>query len=145
MNDGRPSWDEYFMAIAHLVKKRATCPRKSVGAVLVRDKQLVSSGYNGAPRGHKHCIEIGCELVNNHCMRVVHAEQNVIAQAATQGHSTEGSTMYVTTYPCNICLKMAINAGVKELVYDEDYPDPVVVNILKEANVKFRKFEGKRI
>lgn len=145
MTDNRPSWDEYFMSIAHLVKRRATCPRKSVGAVLVKDKQMISSGYNGAPRGHKHCTEVGCELVNNHCMRVVHGEQNSIAQAAARGISTEGSTMYVTTYPCNICLKIAINAGVKELVYDEDYPDPVVVKILQEANVKFRKFEGKKV
>ncbi len=133
------------MAIAHLVNKRSTCPRKSVGAVLVRDKQIISTGYNGAPRGHKHCTEIGCELVNNHCLRVVHAEQNAIAQAAAKGFATEHSTLYVTTYPCNICLKIAINAGVKELVYDEEYADPVVVKILQEANVKFRKFEGKKI
>ncbi len=133
------------MSIAWLVNKRSTCPRKSVGSVLVKNKQIISTGYNGAPRGHKHCTEVGCELVNNHCLRVVHAEQNSIAQAASRGVATEGSTLYVTTYPCNICLKIAINAGIKEIVYDEEYADPISVKVLREADVKFRRFQGRKL
>jgi len=139
----RPSWDEYFMSIAFEVAKRSTCPRLQVGAILVRDRRILTTGYNGAPAGTKHCTEVGCKMVGEHCIRTVHAEQNAIIQAALHGISTEGSAMYSTHEPCQLCCKIAINAGVKRIVYGKDYPDEFARQLLAEAGVALVKFEKK--
>ena len=143
----RPSKDEYFMLIAKLVSLRATCPRLRVGAVAVKDGYILATGYNGAPRGMDHCIDVGCIIVDDHCHRAVHAEQNVIAMAARKGISLEGATLYVTHFPCDTCFKLVINAGIKEIVYEEMYPNPVTDALLKEAKakgiIKIRQFKLK--
>jgi len=146
MTEERPSWDEYFMRIAHVVASRSTCLRRKVGAVLVKDKRILATGYNGAPKGLPHCEtclreELGVPSGQRHELcRGVHAEQNAIIQAAVFGVSTKGAVLYTTTFPCIICAKMLINAEVDEIVYDSDYEDPESLKILKEAGVKMRKF-----
>jgi len=141
----RPSWDEYFMRIAHVVASRSTCLRRKVGAVLVKDKRILATGYNGAPKGLPHCKtclreELGVPPGQRHELcRGAHAEQNAIIQAAVFGVSTKGAVLYTTTFPCIICAKMLINAEVEEIVYDSDYEDPESLKILKEAGVKMRK------
>jgi dCMP deaminase len=117
----RPSIDEYFMTIAHAVATRATCPRASVGAVLVRDKRILTTGYNGSCTGLPSCLEAKCLMVDDHCARSVHAEINAIIQAALHGVSTAGATCYATHYPCLTCAKSLINAGVVRVVYHEGY------------------------
>lgn len=141
----RPSWDEYFMEMAILTSKRSTCLRRQVGAVIVKDRHIIATGYNGAPRGIKHCEERGgClrEKLNvpsgeRHelCM-AVHAEQNAIIQAATLGQSIEGGVIYVTNQPCVICAKMIINAGISRIVVREGYPDQLAIDILGEAGLR---------
>jgi dCMP deaminase len=146
MTDNRPSWDKYFMEIAHKVAGRSTCPRLHVGAVIVKDRRIISTGYNGAPRGLPHCTEVGCLTIKtnengeekDHCVRVVHAEQNAIIQAALAGTSTENSTIYVTHEPCFNCTKMIINAGIKKIVFDKPYPDTVAKEFLKNAGVEIK-------
>lgn len=140
----RPSWDEYFLSIAKLIQTRSTCIRRQVGALLVKDKYIVSTGYNGAPSGSPHCEDIGClrQQLNipsgerHELCRAVHAEQNAITQAAFFGASTNGSTMYVTCQPCVICAKMMINAGIKKVVYIEGYDDTLSLDMLEEAGVE---------
>ncbi|MCD4732807.1 cytidine/deoxycytidylate deaminase family protein [bacterium] len=138
----RPSWDQYFLKIARLVATRATCLRRAVGAVLVRDRHLLATGYNGAPTGLKHCEELGGCLreqlgipsgTRHEICRGTHAEQNAIAQAARFGLSTDGATIYVTNHPCSICTKILINAGIQRIVYAEGYPDELAVKLLAEA------------
>lgn len=136
----RPGWDEYFMQIARTVATRATCPRLSVGAVLVREHRILTTGYNGAPRGVAHCSEAGCLLVNDHCMRATHAEANAIVQGALHGVSLEGSTAYCTHQPCVNCSKLLISAGVAKIVYDVAYPDPIAAELLGEAGVALVQF-----
>ena len=140
----RPSWDEYFMEMAELTAKRSTCLRRQVGAVIVKDKHAVATGYNGAPHGIKHCDEIGgCirQQLNipsgqrHEICRALHAEQNAIIQAAKMGHSVEGGTIYITHQPCAICSKMIINAGIKKIIVKEGYPDDLAVSILEEAGI----------
>ncbi len=146
----RPSWDTYFMQIAHLVATRATCPRRSVGAIVVKDKHIVATGYNGAPAGLPHCPPDGernewprgC-LIAGHCMRSLHAEQNCLLQAAKIGMSCNGSTMYVTCQPCNTCAKMIINAGIQRVVYEGDYPDDFSLELFRDSKLGvFRYREG---
>lgn len=145
----RPSWDEYFLEVAHLVAKRATCLRRSVGAVLVKDKKILATGYNGSPSGLAHCLDIGClreklkipSGQRHELCRGLHAEQNVLVQAALYGISTKGSVLYVTNQPCIICAKMLINAGIKEIVTSSDYPDEMAFDFLKEAKIKIRRIE----
>ncbi|MEJ5306705.1 MAG: dCMP deaminase family protein [candidate division WOR-3 bacterium] len=143
--DKRPSWDEYFMEITKLVASRATCLRRKVGAIIVKDRHILSTGYNGPPKGVKHCDELGgClrEKLNvpsgerMELSRAVHAEQNAIIQAAKLGINIEGADMYVTNQPCFICAKMIINAGIKRVIINEGYPDKYAEEILKEANVE---------
>jgi dCMP deaminase len=136
----RPGWDEYFMQIARTVATRATCPRLSVGAVLVREHRILTTGYNGAPRGVAHCSEAGCMLVNDHCMRATHAEANAIVQGALHGVSLAGSTAYCTHQPCVNCSKLLISAGVQKIIYDVGYPDPVASELLAEAGVAIVQF-----
>ena len=145
----RPSWDEYFLEVAHLVAKRATCLRRLVGAVLVKDKKILATGYNGAPSGLIHCFDIGCireklkipSGQRHELCRGLHAEQNVILQAALYGVSTKGSTLYLTNQPCVICAKMLINAGIKEIVIADGYPDDLAKKFLKEAKIRVRKIK----
>ena len=117
----RPGWDEYFLEIASVVAKRSTCNRASVGAVLVRDRFILATGYNGAAKGMPHCDDVGHEIVDGHCIRTVHAEVNSIIQAARLGKSTEGATLYLTISPCYDCFKMIVNAGIRKVVYKNFY------------------------
>jgi len=143
----RPSWDEYFTELAQLVSRRSTCIRRHVGAVLVKDKKILATGYNGAPSGLKHCIDIGCirERLNipsgerHELCRGLHAEQNALIQAALYGVSVRESILYSTNQPCIICSKMLINAGIREIVIAEGYPDKMAMEFLKEAKVRIRK------
>lgn len=145
----RPDIDEYFLEIADVVAKRSTCPRANVGAVLVRNKMIISTGYNGAPRGLKHCTDVGCRVVSQHCIRTTHAEQNAVAQAAYNGVSTKDTTLYCTHFPCDICLKILINSGVRRIVYSTDYRNPISSEIISECRdievVQFRKGSQKSI
>lgn len=143
----RPTWDEYFLEVARLVARRATCLRRSVGAVLVKDKKILATGYNGAPSGVRHCSDIGCirdklkipSGQRHELCRGLHAEQNVLLQAALHGVGTKGSVLYVTNQPCMICAKMLINAGITELIIAEGYPDEMSAGFLREAKVRVRR------
>ena len=144
----RPSWDEYFMEMAELTAKRSTCMRRHVGAVIVKDRHAIATGYNGAPSGIMHCEERGgcirqqlkVPSGQRHelCM-ALHAEQNAIIQAAVMGNSVEGGTIYITHQPCAICAKMILNAGIKRIVIKEGYPDELAASILDEAGLKVEK------
>ncbi|MGB5932853.1 MAG: cytidine/deoxycytidylate deaminase family protein [Anaerolineae bacterium] len=136
----RPTWDEYFMEIARQVAQRSTCPRASVGAVIVRERRILTTGYNGAPEGLLHCLEAGCIIEDDHCQRSLHAEQNAIIQAASYGVSIAGGTTYITHQPCNTCAKMIINAGLKRVIYAGEYPDELACNFLAEAGVELVLF-----
>jgi dCMP deaminase len=138
----RPGWDQYFMDIARTVGTRATCPRASVGCVLTRDRRILTTGYNGAPRGVAHCTEVGCVVVNEHCQRVTHAEANAIVQAALHGVSLQGATAYCTHQPCVNCSKLLISAGVARIVYAVAYPDEIASDLLAEAGVRLVPFES---
>ncbi|HSV73181.1 MAG TPA: cytidine/deoxycytidylate deaminase family protein [Chthonomonadales bacterium] len=129
----RPSWDDYFLKIARDVATRATCPRRSVGAVVVLDKRILTTGYNGAPHGLPHCTEVGCKMQDGHCIRTLHAEQNAIVQGALNGVTLRGATLYVTCQPCNNCAKMIINAGIVKVVFDGDYPDPFAMELFGQS------------
>lgn len=139
--------DNYFMEIAITVAKRSTCIRKNVGAIIVKENHILTTGFNGAPRGLKHCIDIGCmrEKENIHSgtrhekCRGVHAEQNAIIQAALYGIQIEKTTIYCTHQPCILCSKMIINAGIKKIIYFNSYPDEDSIKILKEANIQLIK------
>jgi dCMP deaminase len=143
-NMERPSWDSYFMQIVELVKTRSTCLRRQVGALIVKDKRILSSGYNGAPAGCMHCSEVGCirEQLNvpsgerHELCRAIHAEQNAIVQAAYSGISLNGGTMYVSLQPCSLCAKLMINAGIKRLVFKGSYPDELSMQLLDEAGIE---------
>ena len=144
--DKRPSWDEYFLGIADLVSKRSTCLRRRVGAVLVKDKRILATGYNGAPSMIAHCSETGCireklkipSGERHELCRGLHGEQNSFLQAALHGTSLKGATLYCTTQPCIICAKMIINAGIKEIIIKGGYPDKMARSILGEAGIKIR-------
>ena len=136
----RPSWDAYFMGITFEVARRSTCNRAQVGAIIVRNKRILTTGYNGAPAGLPHCTEVGCLMVNGHCARTLHAEQNAIIQAALHGVSTDGATIYVTHQPCLICAKMIINAGIARVVYGGDYPDDLARQFLEEAGIELVRY-----
>lgn len=146
----RPTWDEYFMAIVDDVATRSTCCRRKVGAILVKDKRVIATGYNGGPTGLAHCLDIGClrqklgipSGQQHELCRGVHAEQNAIIQAARYGVHTDGSILYCTTQPCAQCTKMLLNAGVTEIVFREGYPDGLALELLNESQVTFRKIEA---
>lgn len=128
MLKGRPSWEEYFLWIAKVAATRATCPRKHVGAVIVRDKNILGTGYNGSMPGKPHCEDVGCLMEDNHCVRTVHAEANAVAQAARNGVPVDGATCYTTASPCFPCLKLLASAGIRKIVFSEEYrmDDPKV-------------------
>jgi dCMP deaminase len=140
----RPSWETYFMDIARLVASRSTCRRRSVGAVIVKDKRILSTGYNGAPSGLSHCLDIGClreklkvaSGQRHELCRGIHAEQNAIIQAAYHGFSIKTSMLYCTNLPCSICTKMIINAGIYRIYYQEGYADEMSLTMLGEAGVE---------
>jgi len=140
----RPSWDSYFLRMADVVSERSTCLRRHVGAVLVRDKQIIATGYNGAPRGLPHCAEVGCIRDKNGIpsgtdvatCRANHAELNAIIQCAWNGVSTKSATLYCTLAPCTSCAKALINAGIVRVVYRKGYPDKMGLDMLKEANIE---------
>lgn len=139
----RPSWDEYFMELAQVVAKRSTCNRRSVGAVLVRDKRILTTGYNGSPPGLPHCTDVGCLMVDNHCVRAIHAEQNAIIQAALHGIDLSGATCYVTSSPCVHCSKMLIAAGIKRVVFLDAYTEALGQEMARQAGVVLERFEHK--
>ncbi|MFC1637659.1 cytidine/deoxycytidylate deaminase family protein, partial [Candidatus Margulisiibacteriota bacterium] len=147
----RPAWDDYFMKLANDVSERAICVKRKVGAVVVKDNRILSSGYNGAPKGLAHCTEQSClrKKMNvpsgerHELCRGLHAEQNAIIQAAVYGVSIDGATMYCNYQPCVICVKMIINAGIKRLVYAGGYPDKLALEMLKESKLKVDKFKSK--
>lgn len=140
----RPSWDDYFIKITHLVAERSTCLKRAVGAIIVKENRILTTGYNGAPKGLKHCSETGCirKEMNvasgqrHELCRGLHAEQNAIIQAAWHGVKIEGATMYCTYQPCVICVKMMLNAGVKKLVFTGTYPDELAAKMLRESNME---------
>jgi dCMP deaminase len=134
----RPSWDHYFMQIASDVSTRATCNRRKVGAVVVLEKRILTTGYNGAPHGLPHCTEpgVGCKMQDGHCIRTLHAEQNAIIQGALYGIALKGSSLYVTCQPCNNCAKMIINAGILRVIFDGDYPDDFAMELFKQAGIE---------
>ena len=148
----RPSWDEYFIEITHLVAKRSTCLRRQVGAVIVKDKNILATGYNGAPSGVSHCLDVGCLREKLHIpsgerhelCRGLHAEQNAIIQAAKHGTSIEGSTLYCTTMPCIICSKMIINAGIRRIVFEDGYPDQLAGEMIGESGLIIDRFPADR-
>jgi dCMP deaminase len=144
MQDNRPSWDDYFMEIATVVATRSTCLRRQVGAVIVKDRRILSTGYNGAPAGLRHCLEVGCLRESmgvpsgekHELCRGLHAEQNAVIQAALHGVSMAGSTVYSTHKPCSLCAKILINAGVTDIVFGSGYADILADEMLEEAGVK---------
>jgi dCMP deaminase len=143
MADGRPSWDEYFMTIAGQVAERSTCLRRHTGALLVKEKRILATGYNGAPSGLAHCAEVGClreklgipSGQKHELCRAIHAEQNAVVQAAKHGTAIGGATAYCTHQPCVLCAKILINAGVTEILYRDPYPDTLAEQMLSEAGV----------
>ena len=136
MKNKRISWEKYFINIALEVAKRSTCDRKNVGAVIIRDKTILSTGYNGSIRGLPHCDEVGHEMVNNHCVRTTHAEANSIVQAAKNGVKIDNSEIYVTASPCYDCFKLIINAGIQKIYYLEFYRDERIIQYAKDSKVE---------
>ena len=145
----RPSWNEYFMEIALLVRKRSTCIRRQIGCVIVSDKKIMSTGYNGAPSGLRHCLDTGClrekmgipSGQRHELCRALHAEQNAIIQAAISGINIKGATVFCTHFPCSLCAKMLINVRVDKIYYIEGYPDDLSKGLLLEANIPTEKID----
>ena len=149
--DSRPNWDQYFLEIARIVSKRSTCLRRRVGALIVKNRRILATGYNGTPSGIRHCVQVGClreklkiaSGQRHELCRGLHAEQNALLQAALYGIGLRDSTLYITNQPCIICAKMIINAGVKEVVTAGNYPDRMAREFLNEAGIKVRKVTNK--
>lgn len=145
--DTRPTWNQYFMEIAVLVAKRSTCLRRAVGAVIVKHKRVLATGYNGAPSGIRHCAEVGCmretmQIASgerHELCRGIHAEQNAIIQAAYHGVPIQGATLYCTNLPCSICTKMLINSGIKKIYYQSGYADQLSKDLLEETDIELIK------
>jgi dCMP deaminase len=135
MSHTRIGWHEYFMNIAEQVGTRSTCDRKHIGAVIVRDKTILSTGYNGSLRGAPHCDEIGHDMENDHCIRTVHAEANAIAQAARHGVMVDGAELYVTASPCLTCFKLMVNSGIKAVYFSEFYRDVRINEYARQTGV----------
>jgi len=144
----RPDNDTYFMQMADLVATRSTCLRRQVGAVVVKEKRVLTTGYNGAPKGLRHCAEVGCVRTQNNIesgtrhelCRGVHAEQNAVIQAAYFGASIKDASIYTTNFPCVMCAKILVNAGIVEVIYKDDYEDPLSKSIMNESKVVIRRF-----
>jgi dCMP deaminase len=148
MSDERMGLDEYFMRVARLVSRRSTCTRRPVGAIVTKNKRILTTGYNGAPRNLRHCLEVGClreqlgisSGERHELCRGVHAEQNAIIQGAVFGTTLEGGSIYTTTFPCVMCSKIIINAGLVEIVYAEGYPDDLSKELLEESGIVLRHY-----
>ncbi|MCL4344859.1 MAG: cytidine/deoxycytidylate deaminase family protein [Candidatus Thermoplasmatota archaeon] len=148
----QPTWDQYFMGMAHLASLRSNCVRRSVGAVIVKDKNVLATGYNGPPSGAQHCDVVSCIRIDmnipsgerHELCRGLHAEQNAIIQAAVHGVSIKDSVIYTTTHPCVVCAKMILNAQIHEIIYADGYPDELSQLMLLESNVKTREFKMTR-
>lgn len=149
MNE-RPSWDQYFLTITRQVAERSTCKRAKVGAVIVRDKNILATGYNGAPAGLAHCTEVGCLIyesktpsgeIEENCYRTIHAEINAIAQAAKNGVSIRDAAIYVTHTPCIHCMKVLINTGITKIFYERDYKANTVRDLLASTDVVIKRVE----
>jgi dCMP deaminase len=146
----RPTWQEYFLEITRLVAKRSTCLRRQVGALIVKDKRILATGYNGAPSGLPHCLDVGCLRENlgvpsgerHEICRGIHAEQNAILQAALYGVAIKGAMLYCTHQPCSLCAKMVINTGICQILYSGDYPDELATTMLTEAGVELVRVEA---
>ena len=138
-NNKRPAWDNYFLKLAMLVSERATCPRMHVGCVLVKDKRILSTGYNGSIPGDGHCEDDGCMIVDNHCVRTIHAEMNAIIQCSIHGVNAQGATAYVTNMPCTNCAKALIAAGIKEVVIFSDYHNTLAEDFFAKAKVEIKR------
>jgi len=138
----RQSWDQYFMEIAKQIATRATCDRKHVGALLVRDRTILSTGYNGSIRGLPHCDDVGHMMENGHCVATVHAEANAIIQAAKNGVAINGATIYTTASPCWPCFKLIANAGCTRVVYGEFYRDPRIFEVAKTLGMELVGLDG---
>ena len=141
--DKRVDWDTYFMNIAKEVATRSTCPRKSVGAVIVKDRRILSTGYNGTIRGMPHCTDVGCDIEDGHCVATVHAEANAIIQAARNGVCIDGADIYVTASPCWNCFKLIANSGIKRIYYGEFYRDEKSLKVAKECGIELISLEKK--
>ncbi|GIS53820.1 dCMP deaminase [bacterium] len=141
MSNDRVSWETYFMNIAREVATRSTCDRKHVGAVIVRDKTILSTGYNGSIKGLPHCDEAGHEMVEGHCVRTTHAEANAIVQAAKNGVKIDSAEIYVTASPCYNCFKLIANSGIKIIYYHEFYRDDRILDRAKEVGIKLVSLE----
>ncbi len=137
----RPSWDEYFLKLAMLASERSTCPRMHVGCVFVRDKFVLATGYNGSLPGLPHCEEVGCLIVDNHCVRTNHAEINALSQAVTHGVNIKGSTAYITNMSCTTCAKALIAAGIKRVVVFSEYHDTLATKFYTESGVEIVKLK----
>lgn len=138
----RPTWDNYFMDMARMAATRSTCDRAQIGCVLVRDNRILTSGYNGSVSGLDHCDDVGHLIVNGHCVRTLHAEQNAIIQAAMHGVAIKGATAYVTHFPCILCAKMLINVGVWRVVYLHDYANGRGDDFFKSARIQIEQLKG---
>ena len=153
MQEMRPDWDTYFMMIAMMAATRSTCIRRQIGAVITRNRQIVSTGYNGSPSGVPHCLETGCPRQalgvpsgeRQEMCRGSHAEANAIVQAARMGIATNGAALYSTTEPCSLCTKVILNAGIVRVVYMHPYPDKLAAELRKEANVAFEVFPQEKM
>ncbi len=135
----RPDWDAYFLKLAMLASERSTCPRMHCGCVLVKDKHVIATGYNGSIPGDDHCEDVGCLVVENHCVRTVHAEINALVQAAKRGNAVEGATAYVTNMPCTTCAKALVIAGIKRVVIFSDFHDTLATEFFAKAGVVIDK------
>src|SRR5574342_55469 len=132
----RPSWDHYFMEIAKTVASRGTCDRKRVGAIIVRDRVVLSTGYNGAPKGLPHCDDVGHEMEDGHCVRTIHAETNAIIQAARHGTRIDESTLYTTASPCYNCFKLIVNTGIIRVVFGELYREDKIFDLAGFTHIR---------
>jgi dCMP deaminase len=141
----RKDWHEYFMDIAHMVATRSTCDRKNIGAVIVRDKTLLSTGYNGSIRGRAHCSEIGHDMENDHCIATIHAEANAIIQAARNGVMINGAEIYTTASPCWNCFKLIANSGISVIYYGEFYRDERIMKVAKEIGLELIHIPTKKV
>ena len=145
----RPCWDDYYMDMLNIVKSRSTCLRRHVSAIIVKDNRILSTGYNGAPKGIQHCEETGCLRAKlnvpsgerHELCRGIHAEQNAIIQASVHGVSIDGAIIYISHSPCSMCSKMIINAGIKKIIFKGDYPDPLAIELLQGAKIELVKYK----
>lgn len=141
MNNKRPSWDQYFLKLAMLASERSTCPRMHCGCVLVKDRFVLATGYNGSLPGHPHCEDVGCLVVDNHCVRTNHAEVNALVQAAIHGINIKGSTAYITNMSCTTCAKALIAAGIVRIVVFSDFHDTLATQFFAQSEIEVIKLD----